>query len=96
VTQNTLSVLPTTVYQLYQQQYSYWTTQLTALQAQLTMLMASPVESYTFSGGEGQQSAKRRDLKQVQDAVIFAERQVGYYFGKLYGRRNTNLTLRRR
>ena len=96
VTQNTLSVLPTTLYQFYQQQFTYWQNQLSALQAQLTALMASPVESYTFSGGQGSQSAKRRDLKQVQDAVIFAERQYGYYFGKLYGRRNTNLTLRRR
>jgi hypothetical protein len=92
----TLSRLPTTLAQFYQQQLAYWQGQLQALQSQLTMLMASPVESYSFSGGEGQQSAKRRDLQQVQKAVIFAERQYGYYWKKLYGYGNVNMSLRRK
>jgi hypothetical protein len=96
VTTVALSRLPTTLRDFYFAQMTYWQNQLAALQSQLTSLMSSPVESYTFAGGQGTQSAKRRDLDQVQKSVIFAERQYGYYWKKLYGYGNVNLTLRRR
>lgn len=91
-----LSRLPQSLAQLYQSSLTFWAGQLTQLQAQLASLEASPVESYSFSGGEGQQSAKRRDLDQVMKAVTHAERQYGYYWKKLNGYGNVNLTLRRR
>ncbi len=96
VTQTGLTRLPTDLRTLYTTQYNYWNTQLTALQTQLTALMASPVESYSFAGGQGNQSAKRRDLEQVQRAVKFAESQVTYYWRKLNGYGIVNVGLRRR
>ena len=91
-----LSRLPQTLYQLYTNQLAYWDTQVTALRTQLTSLMSSAVESYGFSGGQGQQSAKRRNLREVQEALTYAERQYGYYWKRLNGYGNVNMTLRRR
>lgn len=97
VTQTTsLSRLPSTKAALYQRMLALWDAQITALTAQLTKLMESPVESYSFSGGEGQQSAKRRDLEQVQSALSRAEKEYQYYWNRLNGYGNMTMTLRRR
>ena len=93
---NPLSRLPATLSALYLSRLTVWATKLTELESQLEMLMASPVESYSFSAGEGQQQAKRRDLKQVMDAVSHAEKMYGYYWKKCNGYGNVNMTLRRR
>ncbi len=58
--------------------------------------MASPVESYSFSGGEGQQSAKRRSLSELMEAASHAEKMATYYWRKLNGYGNVAMTLRRR
>lgn len=91
-----LSRLPTTIAQLYQQQLEFWENQMSLLSTQMAKLMETPVESYSFSGGEGQQTAKRRDMKQVQDALSYAEKQYGYYWRKLHGYGNVTMALRRR
>jgi hypothetical protein len=69
---------------------------ITLYEAQLEALLVSPVESYSFSAGEGQQQAKRRDLEQVQRALSHEERMYGYYWKKLNGYGLVNATLRRR
>jgi hypothetical protein len=60
------------------------------------MLEASPVGSYSFSAGEGQQQAKRRSYKEVADSYAHAERMYGYYWKKCNGYGLVNITLRRR
>ena len=64
-----LSRLPTDIYNWYKAQMLIWFNRMTSYQTQIDTLLASPVESYTFSGGQGQQSAKRRDLEQAQRAA---------------------------
>jgi hypothetical protein len=93
---NPLSRLPSDLYTLYQERLTFWADRITALEAQLVMLEASPVESYSFSGGEGQQTAKRRDLDQVMGAASHAEKMYGYYWKKVNGYGSVNMTLRRR
>ena len=97
VTQNTpLSVLPTTIYQQYTTQMNFWQAQMTAYQTQITALLASPVESYTFSGGQGSQSAKRRSLESAQKGLEHAESRYLWYWKKLNGYGNVAMALRRR
>ncbi len=97
VTQTTsLSRLPTTLAQLYQARHEFWAARVTALEAQMATLEASPVESYSFSGGEGQQSAKRRSLSELMEAASHAEKMATYYWRKLHGYGNVAMTLRRR
>jgi hypothetical protein len=97
VTQTTsLSRLPTTIAQLYQARYTFWTAQLALLEAQVAKLMESPVEQYYFAGGDGQQQARRRDLDQVSNALSRAEKMANYYWRKLHGYGNVSMVLRRR
>ena len=52
---NPLSRLPAVKSALYVKLATFWSARVDALNAQLVMLEASPVESYSFSAGEGQQ-----------------------------------------
>lgn len=93
---NPLSRLPQTLSQLYTARYNSCLTRIALYETQLAALLVSPVESYSFSAGEGQQQAKRRDLKQVQRALSHEERMAEFYWKKCNGWGMTNLTLRRR
>lgn len=93
---NPLSRLPRDVNSLYQQQLAFWYAKLTEYQAQITALLVSPVESYTFAGGQGTQSAKRRDLEQAQRGLEHCEARYLYYWRRLNGYGNVSIVLRRR
>ena len=95
-TQTSLSRLPTSSVALYQKLLTFWTAEVDKYSAQLDALLASPVESYTFAGGQGTQSAKRRDLEQAQRGLEHAIAQQLYFWRKLYGYNNVNMALRRR
>lgn len=96
VTLKPLSRLPTDKATLYLTRLNSINARLTALEAQYDSMMASPVESYTFAGGQGQQSAKRRPLKDVADQIQYWTTQYNYYWNKLNGYGNVTMTLRRR
>ena len=97
VTQHTpLSVLPTDKYNWYKTQMLFWQSQMAAYQAQITALLVSPVESYTFSGGQGSQSAKRRSLESAQKGLEHCESRYNFYWCKLNGYGNVAMALRRR
>lgn len=96
VTLKPLSRLPTDKRNLYLLRLTSIDARLTALEKQYDSMMASPVESYSFSAGEGQQQAKRRSLKDVADQIQYWTSQYNFYWNKLNGYGNVTLTLRRR
>ena len=61
-------------------------TRLTALQAQISTLMDTPVEEYNFNAGDGgSQSAKYRKLKDLNDQEDWLLAQINKYNNLLWG-----------
>lgn len=81
----------------YQSYIATWKTRLTAVQAQITQLLANPVESYSFSAGDGsnQQTSRRKlqTLTEEEDRLIS---RIEKYARLLYGGGVISLDLRRK
>jgi len=96
-TQTPLSNLPTNTFQLYKQMYSYYTTIVTNLKAQLlARTLDQPINAYSFDAGEGRQSTNRMTLQELEAALTRAVDQQLYYYRKMNGRGLMTLGLRRR
>lgn len=99
----TLSRLPSDKRAYYLERCTYWKGIVDKAEAALSALLVDPdtgatltLDSYSFAGGNGQQSAKKRDIEAIQRAIAASEKQYGYYYSKLYGTGNVNMQLRRR
>jgi len=102
-TRTTLSSLPSDKRAYYTERCTYWKGIIDKLEASLTALLVDPdtgaaltLESYSFAGGNGQQSGKKRSPDELQRNIERAEKLYGYYYSKLYGTGNVNMQLRRR
>ena len=71
--------------------------QLTLLYDQYEEALSIPVEEYRFNSGEGgNQWARRRTLKQLQEAITRLENEIDNLNRRLRGGGLTNIVLRRR
>ena len=77
--------------------YNFWLGIETNLQAQITArTLGQPINSYTFSAGEGSQTTSRMTIKEMMDALTRVEGMVRLYAQKVYGRGLMSHMLRRR
>jgi hypothetical protein len=102
-TRTTLSILPADKRAYYLERCTHWKDIVVKLEAALDALLTDPdtgaaltLESYSYAGGNGQQSGKKRSPEEISRSIAAAEKQYGYYYSKLYGGGNVNMSLRRR
>lgn len=69
----------------YQGYIATWNTRLTAVQAQMTQLLANPVESYGFNAGQGNAQATRRKLASLAEEEDRLVGLIDKYTRILYG-----------